>query len=61
MLRDDNVIPPTGNAFEISEFGQTTKWHRDQLIVTFAFWNTALQAQQLELYLRWRSKTRCDL
>jgi hypothetical protein len=42
------VIPPTGKAFDL-EFGQTTKWERDQLIVISAFYDTALQRQQLGL------------
>jgi SnoaL-like polyketide cyclase len=47
-LPDGNVIPPTGKAFDI-EFGQTTKWDGDQLIAISAFWDSALQAQQLGL------------
>ena len=47
-LPDGTVIPPTGKAFDV-EFGQTTKWDGDQLIVISAFWDTALQAQQLGL------------
>jgi hypothetical protein len=47
-LPDGTVIPPTGQAFDL-EFGQTTKWDGDQLIVISAFWNSALQAQQLGL------------
>jgi hypothetical protein len=31
-LTDGTVIPPTGKAFDL-EFGQTTKWDGDQLIV----------------------------
>jgi hypothetical protein len=47
-LPDGNVIPPTGKAFDI-EFGQTTKWEGDRLIVISAFWDAALQARQLGL------------
>ena len=47
-LPDDKVIAPTGKAFDL-EFGQTTKWEGDQLIVIAAFWDTALQQQQLGL------------
>jgi hypothetical protein len=47
-LPDGNVIPPTGKAFDV-EFGQTTKWDADRLIVISAFWDAALQAKQLGL------------
>jgi ketosteroid isomerase-like protein len=47
-LPDGNVIPPTGKAFDV-EFGQTTKWDGDRLIVISAFWDAALQAKQLGL------------
>ena len=47
-LPDGTVIPPTGKAFDV-EFGQTTKWDGDQLIVISAFWDAALQRQQLGL------------
>ena len=47
-LPDDKVIAPTGKAFDL-EFGQTTKWEGDRLIVIAAFWDTALQQQQLGL------------
>jgi SnoaL-like polyketide cyclase len=46
MLPGGNVIPPTGKAFDV-EFGQTTKWDGDRLIVISAFWDAALQARQL--------------
>jgi len=49
VLPDGTVIPPTGKAFDISDFGQTTKWAGDRLIVISAFWDTALQATQLGL------------
>ena len=47
-LPDGTVIPPTGKAFDL-EFGQTTKWEGDQLIVISAFWDAARQRQQLGL------------
>ena len=47
-LPDGNVIPPTGKAFDV-EFGQTTKWDGDRLVVISAFWDAALQANQLGL------------
>jgi hypothetical protein len=47
-LPDGTVIPPTGKAFDL-EFGQTTKWDGDQLIVIAAFYDAALQRQQLGL------------
>jgi SnoaL-like polyketide cyclase len=47
-LPDGTVIPPTGKAFDL-EFGQTVRWDGDQVIEIFAFWDTALQAQQAGL------------
>jgi hypothetical protein len=47
-LPDGTVIPPTGKAFDL-EFGQTSKWDSDQLIVISAFWDAALQRQQIGL------------
>jgi hypothetical protein len=47
-LPDGTVIAPTGKAFDL-EFGQTTKWDGDRLIVISAFWNAAVQARQLGL------------
>ena len=47
-LPDGNVIPPTGKAFDV-EFGQTTKWDGDQLIVISAFYDAAIQRQQIGL------------
>ena len=47
-LPDGNVIAPTGKAFDL-EFGQTTKWDGDRLIVIAAFFDAALQAKQLGL------------
>jgi hypothetical protein len=48
ILPDGNVIPPTGKAFDV-EFAQTSKWDGDQLIEISAFWDSALQAQQIGL------------
>ena len=48
VLPDGKVIAPTGKAFDL-EFGQTTKWDGDRLIIIAAFYDTALQAQQLGL------------
>jgi hypothetical protein len=48
ILPDGKVISPTGKAFDV-EFGQTTKWDGDRLIVIAAFWDSALQRQQLGL------------
>jgi hypothetical protein len=45
-LPDGTVIPPTGKAFDL-EFAQTSKWYGDRLIVISAFWDAALQAQEL--------------
>jgi len=45
-LPDGTVIPSTGKAFDL-EFAQTSKWYGDRLIVISAFWDAALQAQQL--------------
>lgn len=45
-LPDGTVIPPTGKAFDL-EFAQTSRWDGDRLIVVSAFWDAALQAQQL--------------
>ncbi len=47
-LQDGTVIPPTGKPFDL-EFGQTSKWDGDQLIVISAFWDAALQRQQIGL------------
>jgi hypothetical protein len=47
-LPNGTVIPPTGKAFDL-EFGQTTKWEGDRLIVISAFWDVDLQAKQLGL------------
>ena len=47
-LPEGKVIAPTGKAFDL-EFGQTTKWEGDRLIVIAAFYDTALQQHQLGL------------
>jgi hypothetical protein len=47
-LPDGTVIPPTARAFDV-EFGQTTKWDGDRLIVISAFWDAALQRRQIGL------------
>jgi SnoaL-like polyketide cyclase len=47
-LPDGTVIAPTGKAFDL-EFGQTTKWDGDRLIIIAAFWDASLQAKQLGL------------
>jgi hypothetical protein len=46
ILPDGNVIPPTGKAFDV-QFAQTSKWDGDQLFEISAFWDSALQAQQI--------------
>jgi hypothetical protein len=48
ILPGGNVIAPTGKAFDL-EFGQTVKWAGDQVTEIFAFWDSALQAQQVGL------------
>jgi len=48
VLPDGTLIQPTGKGFDV-EFAQTTRWHGDQLIWISAFWDTALQAQQIGL------------
>ena len=48
MLPDGTVVPPTGKAFDL-DFGQTGKWHGDLLVDISAFWDSALQAQQIGL------------
>ena len=47
-LPDGTVIPPTGKAFDV-EFGQTTKWDGDRLIVISAFFDAAVQRRQIGL------------
>jgi len=48
VLPNGKVIAPTGKAFDV-ELGQTSKWDDDRLIIISAFWDAALQAQQLGL------------
>ena len=48
VLPDGKVLAPTGKAFDL-EFGQTTKWDGDRLIIIAAFWDANLQAKQLGL------------
>jgi ketosteroid isomerase-like protein len=48
VLPNGKVIAPTGKTFDL-EFGQTTKWDGDRLIVISAFFDAALQAKQLGL------------
>src|SRR6266576_207627 len=48
VLPNGKVMAPTGKAFDV-EFGQTTKWDGDRLIIISAFLDTALQAKQLGL------------
>ena len=47
-LPNGKVIAPTGKAFDM-EFGQTTKWEGDRLIIIAAFYDAALQAKQIGL------------
>jgi hypothetical protein len=47
-LPNGEVIAPTGKAFDV-EFGQTTKWDGDRLIIISAFFDATLQAKQLGL------------
>jgi len=48
VLPNGKVIAPTGKAFDV-EFGQTTKWEGDRLIIISAFLDAALQAKQIGL------------
>ena len=48
VLPNGKVIAPTGKAFDV-EFGQTTKWGGDRLIIIAAFLDAALQARQIGL------------
>jgi uncharacterized protein YbjT (DUF2867 family) len=48
LVRNGKAIAPTGKAFDV-EFGQTTKWEGDRLIIISAFWDAALQAKQIGL------------
>jgi ketosteroid isomerase-like protein len=47
-LSDGTAIPPTGKAFDV-EFGQTSKWDGDRMILISAFFDSGLQARQLGL------------
>src|SRR2546430_17290851 len=47
-LPDGKVIAGTGKSFDV-EFGQTTKWVGDQLIIISAFWDAHLLAKQIGL------------
>jgi len=42
------VVLPTGKAFDLG-FAQTSKWEGDQLIVISAFWDSAVQTEQIGL------------
>ena len=48
VLPNGKAIAPTGKLFDV-EFGQTTKWDGDRLLIISAFWDAALQAKQLGL------------
>jgi hypothetical protein len=48
VLPDGKAIAPTGRAFDV-EFGQTTKWEGDRLIIISAFFDAAVQARQIGL------------
>ncbi len=48
ILPDGTVIAPTGKSFDV-EFAQTVKWDDDQIVEISAFWDSALQAQQIGL------------
>ena len=48
VLPDGTVVKGTGKAFDV-EFGQTTKWAGDQLIIISAFWDAALFTRQVGL------------
>jgi len=48
VLPNGKVIPPTGKAFDL-EFGQTTKWDGDRIIIISAFLDAALMAKQIGL------------
>jgi hypothetical protein len=45
-LPDGTVIAPTGKTFDV-EFGQTTKWKGDRLVIITAFLDAAALAQQI--------------
>jgi hypothetical protein len=48
VLPNGKVIAPTGKAFDV-EFGQSTKWDGDRLIIITAFLDAALQVKQIGL------------
>jgi SnoaL-like polyketide cyclase len=48
VLPDGKRIAATGKAFDL-DFGTTARWDGDLLIEEFAFWDSALQAQQIGL------------
>jgi hypothetical protein len=48
VLPNGKTIAPTGKAFDL-EFGQTTKWDGDRIIIIAAFFDAALQAKQIGL------------
>jgi SnoaL-like polyketide cyclase len=49
MIQPDSTrVPPTRKSFDV-EFGQTSKWDGDELIVISAFWDSALLSQQIGL------------
>jgi len=48
VLPNGKVIAPTGKAFDL-EFGQTTKWDGDRIIIISAFLDAALMAKQIGL------------
>jgi hypothetical protein len=48
ILPDGGVIAPTGKAFDL-QFVQTVRWDGDLLVEISAFWDSALQAQQIGL------------
>jgi len=45
-LPDGRVITPTGKAFDV-EFGQTTKWEGDRIVIIAAFWDAEALARQI--------------
>jgi hypothetical protein len=51
VLPDGTVAAPAGKAFDV-EFGQTSKWVNDQLIIISAFWDAAVLARQIGLPTR---------
>jgi hypothetical protein len=46
IFANGQKIAPTGKRFDL-DFGTTAKWDGDLLVEEFAFWDSALQAQQL--------------